>query len=126
MKKTRKTEKFIYSPFGRILMIAILYVIIFLILSIPGQFTYLMGGNEALDYFLWGWAFFLAIFGWKALTKIQPTMFLFLSWVGWIFYFLVKGLLSMICGYFVAPFIIAKWIVNLIQKTPANQEDENN
>ena len=31
-----------------------------------------------------------AIFGWIALNKVQPSMFLWMSWVGWIIYFVLK------------------------------------
>ena len=53
-------------------------------------------------------------FGWKFLNRITPSMFLWLSFTGWIVYFFVKLFLSVAVGVFVAPFQIAKMIANLI------------
>lgn len=58
-----------------------------------------------------------AIFGWQTLNSIQPAMFLWLSWTGWIIYFCVKFVLSAIIGLFVAPFKIGKWIASLISES---------
>lgn len=49
-------------------------------------------------------------FGWKALNKIQPTMFLWMPLMGWLVYFLIKFFLSAAVGLFVAPFVIGKFI----------------
>ena len=56
-------------------------------------------------------------FGWKFLNRITPSMFLWLSFTGWIVYFLVKLFLSVVVGVFVAPFQIAKMIANLISES---------
>lgn len=53
-------------------------------------------------------------FGWKTLNSIQPVMFLWMSWTGWIVYFVIKFILSAIIGLFVAPFKIGKWIAGAI------------
>lgn len=51
--------------------------------------------------------FFAGIpWGWSALNKITPNIFLFMSWAGWLIYFMVKIILSMIIGMFVTPFKI--------------------
>jgi len=55
-----------------------------------------------------------AIFGWQALNSIQPAMFIWMSWTGWIIYFCVKFILSAIIGLFVAPFKIGKLIAGAI------------
>ena len=55
-----------------------------------------------------------AIFGWQALNSIQPAMFIWMSWAGWIIYFCVKFILSAIIGLFVAPFKIGKLIAGAI------------
>lgn len=55
-----------------------------------------------------------AIFGWKALNRITPDFFLVMSFAGWAIYFLVKGLLSIFIGVFVAPFQISKMISNAV------------
>ena len=51
-----------------------------------------------------------AFFGWRALSRIQPTMFVWMSWVGWLVYFAVKFFLSVAIGFFIAPFVIGKKI----------------
>ena len=69
-----------------------------------------------ITYALWmsdsglaGVTYFLcAFFGWRALNKIQPSMFLWMSFAGWIVYFFVKFILSALIGFFVAPFEIGK------------------
>ncbi|MBQ1736503.1 MAG: hypothetical protein II038_16875 [Lachnospiraceae bacterium] len=55
-----------------------------------------------------------AFFGWRALNRIQPAMFLWLSFVGWIVYFFVKLILSVVVGVFVAPYHIGRWIAGKI------------
>ena len=55
-----------------------------------------------------------AIFGWQALNRIQPAMFIWMSWTGWIIYFCVKFILSAIIGLFVAPFKLGKLIAGAI------------
>ena len=58
--------------------------------------------------------FACAVFGWQALNRIQPAMFIWMSWTGWIIYFCVKFILSAIIGLFVAPFKIGKLIAGAI------------
>lgn len=58
-----------------------------------------------------------AIFGWKALNKIQPDVFLIMPVVGWLIFFLVKLILSFIIGIFVMPFVIAKKISSAISES---------
>ena len=55
-----------------------------------------------------------AVFGWKALNSIQPAMFIWMSWTGWIIYFCVKFILSTMIGVFVAPFKLGKLIAGAI------------
>ncbi len=56
-----------------------------------------------------------AIFGWMTLNRIQPAMFIWMSWFGWLLYFVIKLILSAIIGLFVAPFKIGRWIADAIQ-----------
>lgn len=49
-------------------------------------------------------------FGWRALNAIQPEMFLWMSLFGWLIYFLIKAMLSLFIGVFVAPIKIGKWV----------------
>lgn len=55
-----------------------------------------------------------AIFGWQALNRIQPAMFIWMPWIGWIIYIFVKFILSAMIGLFVAPFKIGKLIAGAI------------
>lgn len=43
-------------------------------------------------------------FGWSALNKITPQVFLFLPFFGWFIYFIIKFVLSMVIGIFVCPY----------------------
>lgn len=51
-----------------------------------------------------------AFFGWKSLNKITSKIFLWMNFVGWIIYFVVKGFLSVLVGWIIAPFKIASMI----------------
>lgn len=59
-------------------------------------------------------------FGWRALNRITPDIFLFMSITGWIIYFVVKGMISVAIGAFIAPFYIGKWIANLTGDIASN------
>jgi hypothetical protein len=48
--------------------------------------------------------------GWSILTSITPDMFLFLPIFGWVIYFFMKLLISVIIGAFVTPYKIYKII----------------
>ena len=51
-----------------------------------------------------------AYFGWRALARLTPDVFLWMPIASWLIYFLVKGLLSVFIGAFIAPFWIGKTI----------------
>lgn len=57
-------------------------------------------------------------FGWRALNRITPSMFLIGNMDFWVAYFVVKGIFAAMIGMFVAPFQIGKmisgWINNQI------------
>lgn len=53
-------------------------------------------------------------FGWKALNKITPEVFLWMPLASWLVYFVVKGVLSVLIGGLVGPFWIGKTISNAI------------
>ena len=42
-------------------------------------------------------------YGWSILNSITPDMFLWLSWVGWIVYFIIKLVLSYVIGLVALP-----------------------
>ena len=56
---------------------------------------------------------FVVFFGWRALNRIQPSMFLWMNFTGWMIYFVVKVILAIAVGLFVAPYQIAKAISNI-------------
>ena len=55
-----------------------------------------------------------AFWGWKVISFIQPTMFLFLPIVGWFLYFLIKFTLSMVVGIVAMPIGIVRIIIKHI------------
>lgn len=59
-----------------------------------------------LNRLLTGYLFAGIPWGWSALNRITPNIFLFMSWIGWIIYFIIKLTIAMIIGMFVTPFKI--------------------
>jgi hypothetical protein len=55
-------------------------------------------------------------FGWQSLNKITPNIFLWMPLAGWAIYFLVKGLLSIFVGAFIAPFWLGKKISSVVME----------
>ncbi|MGV4438720.1 hypothetical protein ACQ1PL_04365 [Ornithobacterium rhinotracheale] len=51
--------------------------------------------------------------GWRFLNRITPQMFLFLPLIGWLFYFLVKGVVAGFVGFFYLPFRVFRNIKRL-------------
>lgn len=51
--------------------------------------------------------------GWSALNKITPSIFLVMPLLGWVIYFIIKFALSMFIGIFVLPFQIRKIVKGL-------------
>ena len=107
MKKNQFAQ-FLISPIGRITMI-VLFVVIF--------YGLIMAGLASNNMAILGITLLLcAYFGWRALNRITPSMFVIMSINAWVIYFLVKGLLSIIIGGFVAPFQIGKMLSNFISE----------
>ncbi len=98
-----KFKSFLSSQAGYYVMVAVFAIIIWglIILLAPS-------GIGAVI------AVVCAFFGWKALNRIQPSMFLWLTWVGWLIYFFIKLALSIAIGMFVAPFRIGKWVAGIV------------
>lgn len=63
-------------------------------------------------------------YGWAILNLITPSMFLWMSWVGWLIYFFIKFLLAYFIGLIALPIKLIKWITQLvsINKTLKNIE----
>lgn len=102
-------KQFLASKTGRAVITVVFVILIFGILMWAIE-----SGNVAISVI----AFIVcAVFGWKALNRITPDIFLVMSITGWAIYFFVKGMLSIFIGVFVAPFQIAKMISNAISDT---------
>lgn len=86
---------FIKSPMGRVVLSIVLYVVDFLILYLTVPFGSIL----------------MAYFGWKALNRITPDIFLIMPLSSWLWYFLIKGILAILVGMFVAPYQITKAIL---------------
>lgn len=98
--------KFLTTPGGRIAMIFFFAVVVFMLifLAVMSDADIMMFAVVALCGF----------FGWKALSRLTVNLFLWMNWVGWLFYFILKGFLSVTIGLVVAPFQLAKMISNSI------------
>ncbi|MBQ3203346.1 MAG: hypothetical protein IJB36_06875 [Clostridia bacterium] len=53
-------------------------------------------------------------YGWAILNRMTPSMFLWMSWVGWLIYFFIKLLLAYVIGLIALPIKLIKWIVELV------------
>ena len=102
-------KKFICSGFGRAILILAMYVVIF---ALAAALASSVGGVGVLILMA-----VLAVFGWQALTKITPKMFVWMSCAGWVAYFVIKAILSVIVGFIVTPFVITKKIRNSLQNS---------
>ena len=100
MKEKNKFLEFFASNAGRYVITAVCVALIFGILfaALESSSTVVLGVTLLA----------CAYFGWRALNRITPQIFLFMSISGWVIYFLIKGLLSIFVGAFVAPFQIGK------------------
>lgn len=109
-KTTLDFKKFLVSPAGKFVMIAVMYFVIM------GLIYLTLVVFENVSFVAVIMAIFLAYFGWQALSKITPNIFLIMPVGGWIAYYVIKGLLSFFLGVFVAPFVISKKIVKKVEK----------
>ena len=103
-----KVLKFICTKSGKFGLTIALYGIVFAVMAL------LIGLDLLPVTLLFTLAF--SIGGWKALNRIQPSMFLVMSWMGWLFYFLIKFFLSLLIGMFVTPYVVSKKIAGTIQE----------
>ncbi len=110
MEEKKSFKDFICSPLGKGAMIVVFYIIIW------GLMVMLTSIESASGIPAVIFAICLGYFGWKSLTRIQPNIFLFMPIIGWVIFFVVKGVLSVIIGMFVAPLVIAKKITESVQK----------
>jgi len=107
--KEKEFRAFLCSGVGKGIMIAIFYLLFF------GVFALLVGVLDKMEFIAFIYLALFCYFGWKALNKIQPNMFLVLPIGGWVLYYVIKGILAFFVGIFVAPFVIANKIAECIQ-----------
>ena len=105
-KNSKGAREFFASKAGRIVMSLFFAFVVYTLMIV---LTASNNGTIAI-----GLAILCGYFGWKALSMIQPSMFLWLSFVGWIMYFVIKGLIAVFIGVFVTPFMLGKKISDLV------------
>lgn len=109
MEKKSGFREFLCSKGGKIGMIVVLYAIIYLLVMVTIPLF------ESMTY---GWVIYLLVFGffgWKSLNKITPDIFLFMPIIGWVIFFVVKGILSVVVGLFTTPYYLGKKLAEFIQ-----------
>ena len=121
MKKTNFGE-IICTTGGRGLMIFLLYLVIFGILILISNIAM---ANPSLQFIAFIYIVLFSFFGWKALNRIQPSIFLVLPLIGWLIYFLLKFFLAIVVGMFVTPFVISKKIISAVQNKYNLESDDN-
>ena len=94
------------SPIGKILFFVI-YFVLFLGLMVFVMYKVEDGSKVAMGV---GVAYMVIAlpFGWRALNRITPDVFLIMPIIGWLIFFLIKGFLSLLIGGFALPFVIVK------------------
>lgn len=70
--------------------------------------VFLSNGNLALL------ALVCAVVGWRAITMIQPSMFIWMPVAGWIIYFVVKFFIAYFVGLFLAPYTIGSKLADAL------------
>lgn len=107
-KKISPILQFLASAGGRVVLTIVFAVIIYGIL---------IAALQTDNMILMGIIFIgCGYFGWQSLNKITPNIFLWMPLVGWAIYFLVKGLLSIVVGAFIAPVWIGKKISSTVME----------
>lgn len=76
--------------------------------------------NNLFESLLLGYFFAGVPWGWSTLNKITPNIFLFMPVIGWVIYFVVKFIISIMIGMFVTPFKIYG-IINGLKQAKANE-----
>lgn len=100
MNNKNKVLDFLISPTGRIVITVVGMILIYgiIMMALDSNSNFVLGVTLLI----------CTVFGWSALNKITPRIFIWMSLTGWVVYFLIKGLLAVTIGVFVAPFQISK------------------
>ena len=102
---------------GNILKVYLPTIILFIIGLVIGIYN----GGVGLGLVL-GWVSAGVPWGWKVITFIQPRMFLFLSFFGWVIYFFIKFIIAYFVGIVTFPIGIVKMILSIVS---ANKKEKN-
>lgn len=113
MDNKNRVLDFLISPTGRIVITIAGMILIYgiIMMALGSDSSFVLGVTLLI----------CTIFGWKALNKITPRLFIWMSITGWLIYFLIKGLLAVIIGVFVAPFQISKVLAEYINGILVNK-----
>lgn len=106
MEEKNKVVAFFKSTTGRIVLTVVLYIVIF---SMEYFLISVFNNNGAVFVVI---AIIMAYFGWKALNRITPDLFVIMPLGHWFWYWTIKGFLSIFVGAIVAPYQIAKMIIS--------------
>ena len=91
----------------RIVCIGICYLLLFGLVGISSA-----SGTTTLGAIV---ALVCAVFGWQALNRFTPDMFIWMPIIGWINYIIIKFIISYFIGLFVAPYLIGSRIADSIE-----------
>lgn len=108
MEKAGPLLQFLASVGGRIVLTIVFAIIIYGLL-----FVALKSSIPAIMIIVF---IFCGYFGWKSLNKITPDLFLWMPLASWAIYYLVKGLISIIIGAFIAPVWLGKKISSVVME----------
>lgn len=106
--RSNNIMNFLKSSTGKMVMIIVLYLIFFAV-----EYFLLTAFNNQSFVFVC-LAISMAYFGWRALSRITINLFIIMPISAWLWYILIKGILSIFVGAFVAPYQIAKIITSRI------------
>lgn len=83
-------------------------VVVFILIALTAKYE--------LVYIMLAYGLVGAYFGWKALNKITPKIFIWMPIVGWVIYYIVKFFLSVFVGYFITPYQIGKMVSSYVSE----------
>ena len=110
-------KKFFAGLGGRVILTVAMYFFVF-----GAMFGIMMIFDAPIVAVIF--AIIFTYFGWKALSRITPNVFLIMSIGKWIAYYLIKGFISFFLGVFIAPFIIGKWLSKCISEKCAHDIEQ--
>lgn len=110
-----KVKEFLKTDGGKVTLTIVTYVIYLLIVGLLSKLGLGTSDNKVMIVIAAVLSIASLYFGWRTLSFIQPNVFLIMPLVGWLFYFVIKGILSIFIGVFVIPYQISKLILNAVR-----------